>query len=273
MCTHDPRAQVACPSTVYLLRRRGRGGQHREQQHMHHANIAHGHSAQAPPHLHGAAAPTLTPKVESSTMPLEATMVCVDNSEWMRNGDFTPTRFEVRPPPPPLPGLNRGRGGKRGPRSKDERHGGLYRPRHVHRPCTTPVGRALAGDRTHGDDSKVGQGAVRFIGKGSLRIADAHTAARAAARAGPWRREPRGVPRVSRCTRSGAGRHRHGALAKEMRGHDRHRLGAQGGYGARTAPRITVGTRGRTRPHARACRFAPRPETRIGLVFQTWVGR
>ena len=29
-------------------------------------------------------------------MVLEATMVCVDNSEWMRNGDFTPTRFEVR---------------------------------------------------------------------------------------------------------------------------------------------------------------------------------
>ena len=32
-----------------------------------------------------------------ATMPLEATMVCVDNSEWMRNGDFTPTRFEVPP--------------------------------------------------------------------------------------------------------------------------------------------------------------------------------
>ena len=29
-------------------------------------------------------------------MVLEATMVCVDNSEWMRNADFAPTRFEVR---------------------------------------------------------------------------------------------------------------------------------------------------------------------------------
>jgi len=27
-------------------------------------------------------------------MVLEATMICVDNSEWMRNGDFTPNRFE-----------------------------------------------------------------------------------------------------------------------------------------------------------------------------------
>jgi len=29
-------------------------------------------------------------------MVLEATMVCVDNSEWMRNGDFMPTRFEAQ---------------------------------------------------------------------------------------------------------------------------------------------------------------------------------
>jgi len=29
-------------------------------------------------------------------MVLEATMVCVDNSEWMRNGDFVPSRFEAQ---------------------------------------------------------------------------------------------------------------------------------------------------------------------------------
>ena len=28
-------------------------------------------------------------------MPLEATMICLDNSEWMRNGDYTPTRMEA----------------------------------------------------------------------------------------------------------------------------------------------------------------------------------
>ncbi len=27
-------------------------------------------------------------------MPLEAIMVCIDNSEWNRNGDFAPNRFE-----------------------------------------------------------------------------------------------------------------------------------------------------------------------------------
>eukprot|EP00920_Eleutheroschizon_duboscqi_P042824 GHVT01102043.1.p1 GENE.GHVT01102043.1~~GHVT01102043.1.p1 ORF type:complete len:146 (+),score=24.60 GHVT01102043.1:475-912(+) len=27
-------------------------------------------------------------------MPLEALLVCVDNSEWSRNGDFAPSRFE-----------------------------------------------------------------------------------------------------------------------------------------------------------------------------------
>ena len=27
-------------------------------------------------------------------MPLEATLICIDNSEWTRNGDFIPTRFE-----------------------------------------------------------------------------------------------------------------------------------------------------------------------------------
>lgn len=27
-------------------------------------------------------------------MPLETTMICVDNSEWMRNGDYSPSRME-----------------------------------------------------------------------------------------------------------------------------------------------------------------------------------
>ena len=26
----------------------------------------------------------------------QATMVCMDNSEWMRNGDYTPTRFQAQ---------------------------------------------------------------------------------------------------------------------------------------------------------------------------------
>uniref|UniRef100_A0A2P2P0Q6 26S proteasome non-ATPase regulatory subunit 4 homolog n=1 Tax=Rhizophora mucronata TaxID=61149 RepID=A0A2P2P0Q6_RHIMU len=29
-------------------------------------------------------------------MVLEATMICVDNSEWMRNGDYTPSRFQAQ---------------------------------------------------------------------------------------------------------------------------------------------------------------------------------
>ena len=29
-------------------------------------------------------------------MTLEATIVCVDTSEWMRNGDFSPTRMEAQ---------------------------------------------------------------------------------------------------------------------------------------------------------------------------------
>lgn len=29
-------------------------------------------------------------------MPLETTIVCVDNSDWMRNGDYIPTRFEAQ---------------------------------------------------------------------------------------------------------------------------------------------------------------------------------
>jgi len=29
-------------------------------------------------------------------MPLEATVVCVDNSEWMRNGDYSPSRFAAQ---------------------------------------------------------------------------------------------------------------------------------------------------------------------------------
>ena len=28
------------------------------------------------------------------TMPLEATMLVLDNSEWMRNGDYTPSRWD-----------------------------------------------------------------------------------------------------------------------------------------------------------------------------------
>jgi len=27
-------------------------------------------------------------------MPLESTMVCLDNSDWMRNGDYAPSRLE-----------------------------------------------------------------------------------------------------------------------------------------------------------------------------------
>ena len=26
----------------------------------------------------------------------QATMVCMDNSEWMRNGDYVPTRFQAQ---------------------------------------------------------------------------------------------------------------------------------------------------------------------------------
>ena len=29
-------------------------------------------------------------------MSLEATLVCVDNSEWTRNGDFAPTRWQAQ---------------------------------------------------------------------------------------------------------------------------------------------------------------------------------
>eukprot|EP00952_Eustigmatos_sp_NYUAD-ZCMA_P007437 31486-Eustigmatos_ZCMA.PRE.1 len=29
-------------------------------------------------------------------MPLECTIICVDNSEWMRNGDYIPTRWEAQ---------------------------------------------------------------------------------------------------------------------------------------------------------------------------------
>ena len=27
---------------------------------------------------------------------LQATVICMDNSEWMRNGDYTPTRFQAQ---------------------------------------------------------------------------------------------------------------------------------------------------------------------------------
>jgi 26S proteasome regulatory subunit N10 len=29
-------------------------------------------------------------------MPLESTMLCLDNSDWMRNGDYIPTRLEAQ---------------------------------------------------------------------------------------------------------------------------------------------------------------------------------
>jgi len=29
-------------------------------------------------------------------MPLEATLICIDNSEWMRNGDYLPSRSEAQ---------------------------------------------------------------------------------------------------------------------------------------------------------------------------------
>ena len=29
-------------------------------------------------------------------MPLEATMIVIDNSEYMRNGDYTPSRFDAQ---------------------------------------------------------------------------------------------------------------------------------------------------------------------------------
>ncbi len=27
---------------------------------------------------------------------MESTMICLDNSEWMRNGDYTPTRLDAQ---------------------------------------------------------------------------------------------------------------------------------------------------------------------------------
>ncbi|EER91744.2 26S proteasome non-ATPase regulatory subunit 4 homolog isoform X1 [Sorghum bicolor] len=41
------------------------------------------------------AAPLLPPP-PATTMVLEATMICVDNSEWMRNGDYPPSRFKAQ---------------------------------------------------------------------------------------------------------------------------------------------------------------------------------
>ncbi|KAL4346929.1 hypothetical protein GQ457_17G002240 [Hibiscus cannabinus] len=34
--------------------------------------------------------------VASAAMVLEATMICIDNSEWMRNGDYSPSRFQAQ---------------------------------------------------------------------------------------------------------------------------------------------------------------------------------
>jgi len=36
------------------------------------------------------------PSTCSPKMPLEATMIIIDNSEYMRNGDYQPTRFEAQ---------------------------------------------------------------------------------------------------------------------------------------------------------------------------------
>lgn len=33
---------------------------------------------------------------ESVNVLFQATMVCMDNSEWMRNGDYLPTRFQAQ---------------------------------------------------------------------------------------------------------------------------------------------------------------------------------
>src|ERR1700749_263320 len=52
--------------------------------------------------LGGAKGQTLARRVSlnslspSTTMPLEATVIIIDNSEYMRNGDYTPTRFEAQ---------------------------------------------------------------------------------------------------------------------------------------------------------------------------------
>ena len=32
--------------------------------------------------------------LKEEKMPLEATMICMDNSEWNRNGDFAPSRWD-----------------------------------------------------------------------------------------------------------------------------------------------------------------------------------
>ncbi|KAL6642497.1 hypothetical protein ACP70R_020678 [Stipagrostis hirtigluma subsp. patula] len=37
-----------------------------------------------------------SPAPAAAAMVLEATMICVDNSEWMRNGDYPPSRFEAQ---------------------------------------------------------------------------------------------------------------------------------------------------------------------------------
>ncbi|CAN6324306.1 unnamed protein product [Urochloa humidicola] len=36
------------------------------------------------------------PPPPDAAMVLEATMICVDNSEWMRNRDYCPSRFEAQ---------------------------------------------------------------------------------------------------------------------------------------------------------------------------------
>jgi hypothetical protein len=35
-------------------------------------------------------------RVSECFVAFQATMVCMDNSEWMRNGDYLPTRFQAQ---------------------------------------------------------------------------------------------------------------------------------------------------------------------------------
>ncbi|KAJ6807650.1 26S proteasome non-ATPase regulatory subunit 4-like protein [Iris pallida] len=39
---------------------------------------------------------SFVPNLLSFAMVLEATMICIDNSEWMRNGDYNPSRFQAQ---------------------------------------------------------------------------------------------------------------------------------------------------------------------------------
>jgi hypothetical protein len=183
-------------------------------------------------------------------------MVCVDNSEWMRNGDFTPTRFEVRPRPHAASprGVDRtAREGKTAASTdvRTERHGVYRRWYAVHPACTTPVDRALAADRTHGVDSPVGSGRCGSLAKRQYaqQMLTRREQVQRQAQA-PSAGEPRRVPRVPRSTRSGEGRRRHGTLAKGMRRNDTDTARSVATERAQRGSPILVG-RGRTRLHAR----------------------